>query len=688
MFRTGSLCVALGALVMFGCNSTKASTTTTTGAATSATNGAGSTTSQVTGNGTNGTNGAGSNGASTNGTGATTGPTGTSGTSATTSSNGGGSTTGDCVPDGQFASDPTQCCSGFADSSGYCGSNATNGNGSASATTSAGSTGSGSTTGPNTSGTTSGTNGAISFGGGWIPDDAGYTPATDGGGATIVVIDTGADASSSSKFGGGTDPNAPQIVYPPNGVLVPPNMNSLEFHFIPGAGQTLFKLELHSPTATMDIYTGCTAVGSGCVYSTGATFWSQFVNTARGTAPVTYTISGVNGTSPGAVGTSAQQTIAFSDQDITGGIYFWNTSGEVDRYDWGLPGSAPETWMAGNPVSCVGCHVLSREGNKAIVDRGIPSPQTVTNSYVDVATTQPLTTSSGTGLSGGGNLFFSFSPGGGFALFSNGNKIGWRDLSSGAVLGTNITSGSMPDWSPSGNDMVFAKPQQNPFIGEPGVTSASIETMHFNGFGWDPAAPLVSFSGENNYYPAYAPTGDWVAFNRSPSNVDSFSNSPGTEMDGGAPDGELWAVAAAGGTPVRMDAASNPGALSWPKWAPVVGSYYGGKVMWLTFSSDRAYGLRLGNNQETQLWMTAFDPDVAAGGVDPSFPAFYFPYQDIGGGNHIAQWVTTIVRQDCTTNSDCPSKDTCQAGKCVPGQFTHGLPVAHPPKPKSPHGHH
>jgi hypothetical protein len=319
------------------------------------------------------------------------------------------------------------------------------------------------------------------------------------------------------------------------------------------------------------------------------------------------------------------------------------------------------------------------------VGRGIPAPSNY--GIYDTVTAQLLQDQNGNNLTGSAD-FFSFSPGGGFVLFSNGSNIGWRDLTSGAVLGSNITSGSMPDWAPSGNDMVFAKPQQNPPFSEPGVTSASIQTMHFNGFGWDPAAPLVPFNGQNNYYPAYAPTGDWVAFNRSPSNLDSFSNSPGTELDGGAPDGELWAVASAGGTPVRLDAASNPGALSWPKWAPVVSSYYGGHVMWMTFSSDRSYGLRLGNNQETQLWMTAFDPDVAAGGVDPSFPAFYFPYQDIGSGNHIAQWVTHVIHKDCTSNADCPSKDTCQAGKCVPPQFNHGLPVANPPRPTAKQHHH
>ena len=164
----------------------------------------------------------------------------------------------------------------------------------------------------------------------------------------------------------------------------------------------------------------------------------------------------------------------------------------------------------------------------------------------------------------------------------------------------------------------------------------------------------------------------------SPSNNDSFSNAPGYVDGGPQPDGELWTVAASGGTPVRLSQATDPGPTSWPKWAPVVSDYYGGHVMWLTFTTARPYGRELANDEQAQLWMVAFDPARAAAGQDPSFPAFYLPFQSSASGNHIAQWVTTVVRRQCTSNSNCETGDECQAGQCIP------IPVTHDPvKPRA-----
>jgi hypothetical protein len=88
--------------------------------------------------------------------------------------------------------------------------------------------------------------------------------------------------------------------------------------------------------------------------------------------------------------------------------------------------------------------------------------------------------------------------------------------------------------------------------------------------------------------------------------------------------------------------------------------------MWLTFTSERAYGLRLADGQRAQLWMVGFDPARAAQGQDPSFAAFWLPFQDIGGGNHIAQWVTQVKRQPCTVQTDCPADLQCRNGVCYP----------------------
>ena len=143
-----------------------------------------------------------------------------------------------------------------------------------------------------------------------------------------------------------------------------------------------------------------------------------------------------------------------------------------------------------------------------------------------------------------------------------------------------------------------------------------------------------------------------------------FNQAGGNSYD--SPSAKVWAVSAAGGQPVQLAAASPNGGDSWPKWSPLAQSYKQGKLMWLTFSSRRAYGLRLAGGQTAQIWMTAFDPALAAQGKDPSYPAFWLPFQDMGSGNHIAQWVLKVERKPCAQTSECDPGDACANGTCEP----------------------
>lgn len=472
---------------------------------------------------------------------------------------------------------------------------------------------------------------------------------------------------SPNKFGGANDPNGKiTVVYPPDGVVVPPNMKSIEIHFIPTAGQTLFEIKFTAPTKSLAIYTTCTAVGGGCVYQSTDAFWTDLVEYARGTVPVTYTIRGVNGGNPGAVGSSASRAMAFGQQDIKGGIYYWNDAGVIQRYDFGFPAVPAKLYMTAPEAGgafCVGCHAMSRQGDRILVGKDIPGPA----AYVlfDVATKKPLQVN-GQPFTGASN-FFSFSPNGQYFLQSDGAAIGMRRIADGTmVVPKVVNSGTMPDWSPDGQTMVYAKPQTPVPFAAPGVSSASLETMHWNGSAWDTPSTLVPFGGKNNYYPAFDPTGDWVIFVRSPSNAESMSNAAKDPNTGKLPDGELWIAPAKGGPAMRLDTATNPGAVSWPKWAPVRNDYFDGKILWATFSSGRAYGLRLADGQKTQIWMMGFDLQKAAAGQDPSLPAFWFPYQSITSGNHIAQWATEVKRAMCNVDADCTGGDFCHNGKCQP----------------------
>jgi Tol biopolymer transport system component len=263
---------------------------------------------------------------------------------------------------------------------------------------------------------------------------------------------------------------------------------------------------------------------------------------------------------------------------------------------------------------------------------------------------------------GGGANFFSFSPDASQILTSNGVSIVWRNATTGdALQDPLVAQGAMPDWAPDGALMVYARPGTTApcfggFCGAPGVSSASLNLHRFAGGVWSEGPTLVPFEGQNNYYPTFAPDGGWVLFNRSPSNADSFD----------APDAQVWVVPTTGGPPTHLGRAST-GGDSWPKWDPTVYEHRGRNLMWLTFSSRRAYGLRLGDGERSQLWMAAFEPSrLAAGETDPSYPAFWMPFQEIESGNHIAQWVTRVDRQPCSSDSPCGPGEFCTDGFCYP----------------------
>ncbi len=65
--------------------------------------------------------------------------------------------------------------------------------------------------------------------------------------------------------------------------------------------------------------------------------------------------------------------------------------------------------------------------------------------------------------------------------------------------------------------------------------------------------------------------------------------------------------------------------------------------------------------------MAAIDFGKLAQGQDGSFPAFWLPFQGIGSGDHIAQWVTKVPRPPCSVDPDGNAGyRCCGGGECVP----------------------
>jgi TolB protein len=506
---------------------------------------------------------------------------------------------------------------------------------------------------------------------------ADLTTATDHGGhATVTAVVNGHDGTSDLKvhltqtivdpslpagiattFGTATAGGAaPTLVYPDTGLLVQANLGTLEFHFKPAAGQNAFEITFTGSLLDLTLYVPCTPLGAGCVWSPSPAMWSVLGTAGRGDQPLSYTLRGLdkNAAHP-VVGASAPRTIQFSTDDVKGGLYYWAaTPGQVMRYDFGLAGQTAEKYLAVNQtagVVCVGCHSLSRDGGRIAVGLDIPGPASV--QAFDVATRAPQWTGAGFPGSAGAN-FFSFSPDNARLVSSAGANLEVRSAIDGSGMTTQVQAATMPDWSPDGAHVVFARPAQPLFIpvGNPGVAQGSI--VEVDTASWHQEKVLVQSAGatENNYYPAYAPDGNWVVFNRT-ANKDSYDQ----------PDAKVYLVARSGGPAIRLATASPVGGDSWPKWSPLAHTYASGTVFWLTFSSRRAYGLRGGTN--AQLWMVGIDTARVAAGKDPSFAAFWLPFQDPGSGNHIAQWVEKIDRQPCDP-APCLTGEFCSQGVCLP----------------------
>lgn len=478
---------------------------------------------------------------------------------------------------------------------------------------------------------------------------------------TTDLILEGAPSDAPMRFAGPAGTSAPTWVYPEDRTIVPPNLEGFELHFMPGDGNTLFEVTFQVGAEALRLYAPCTAMGGGCVLPIPQNTFDLVVNLGRPLGGVTMRIRGTAMAGGGSVSTSMNRYLGIAQTDLRGGVYYWASSGNILRYEFGTgrTGVRPEIYERGDVFNCAGCHVLSRDGRRMSVGRGIPGPAATRIFDVEMHTpTSPTLPSN----------FGSFSPDNRWYLGGDGRSLAVVDGTTGALNSTALaanTLGSQPDWSPTNELAVFSRTRTPPpiAVGMPGHSApADLMTMRWDGTRFTVPTVLLSSMGENNYYPSISPDGRFVLFNRSA--ADTYN----------APDAALWIMPIDGGAPVHLVAADGHDTLgnSWPKWTPHVEMYMNQEVAeplyWVTFSSRRSYGLRLqqdgraADSRTSQLWMAAVRSN---GDADPSAPAFWLPFQNLREGNHISQWVETVVRRDCTMDRNCPSDQTCQDGRCA-----------------------
>jgi hypothetical protein len=498
----------------------------------------------------------------------------------------------------------------------------------------------------------------------------------------VTLLDDEADLppSPGELFEGAPqDPaRAPSLVYPNDGVLVPPNLGLLEVHFYPGEGNELFEIAYESPIARVVVYTRCTPLGGGCVYTPSAAAWRYVAQTHQGSdEPLAIVVRGTDDEGLGQ-GASGRVAVRVSAVDVSGALYYWSTTERaILRVDFGGLEQVPERFF---PVegggTCYGCHALSPDGTRMSLSQNGQNDGRLT--LLDVGTRGVLLA----GSAGEREQFQAWDPSSSMfaAIYGDGSPpsthIRIRDGNTGDVL-EEIDVGlepSHPHWSPAGDRIAYTAVTRHQTSQRPG--RGGISYIEQEGATWsEPRELLAPTDGLNRYTPVYSPDGSYLVY------VESVC--PGGEIysrecDADADDtAKLWAMGIDGQSPVRLERAGGQGALdssddlanTFPRWAPFEDARLAsgeGRVHWMTFSSRRRYGLRdPGNNQ--LLWMVAVDPDRVADGEDGSYPAFALPFQDLSTSNHMAQWTEAFVSVEPLPPGDAGPQCVSGGEACVFG---------------------
>jgi hypothetical protein len=480
----------------------------------------------------------------------------------------------------------------------------------------------------------------------------------------------------SGLFSGTPEPDPlskPVIVYPLAGSMHPINLADITFQWRlgPGAAQTVFRIRLQRADGDIfEFFVPCKSAGTTpgpqpqqqaieCVYQMPPGAWIETATSSRGQT-LTVDIAGVDLQRPGFFTLSDPQPLAFTPEEVSGGLYYWSNGIQGTlRLLFGartnLPFVKPGT--PSNTSTCGGCHAVSRDGSIFAYTQGAAATGVLRVTTTSDAT-KPLFPSST--MHDSGTLALNHD--GSRVLVSFSGRLFLRDTATGRTLfEVNETQLGLtkhafhPEWSPDDKSIAVTLSSQGD--SDWSVRTGDIGVLPYNDGQFGPVEVIVPTGAEFNFYPTWSPDGHLIAFATAPVGAMQTSYDQ-TNARLRLVNRDTHVV-----TELRAASGKAGSTSTWPKFAPA--SQAGG-LMVLTFNSKMDYGFYVRTSAPpslSQIWMTVLDAaKLQQAGADPSRPAVWLPFQDFKQHNYLGCWAERV---GCKDDSACGDLQICNAGACA-----------------------
>jgi TolB protein len=487
---------------------------------------------------------------------------------------------------------------------------------------------------------------------------------------------------ASALFGGtpSSDPAAkPVIVYPLDGAMHPINSADITFQWrrAPGGAQTLFRIQLQRLNGDVfEFFVPCDQPGGmgqpandECAYHMPAAPWLDAATTARGET-LTVDLAGVDPKNPATYAAADPITLAFSPEDLRGGLYYWSSAVTgTERLLFGA--RAPDPYIVHNNTTtnaCGGCHAVSGDGSTIAWEEGDTGKGVlwVTSTATPDAPLFPPATKHDCGIQAlnhdGTRVLVSFS-----------GRLLLRDAKTGTPIGNGVDETQLgltfhafhPEWSP--DDQRIAVTVSANGDSDWAVRTGSIGVLPYNAGQFGPVEILVPTGTtpgtDFNFYPTWSPDGHYIAF--ATGKVGSpTATPPATSYDQSTARLRLVDVDTKAIFELTAASGAAGSTSTWPKFAPLAQA---GGLMFLSFNSKMDYGFfsNLANNMP-QLWLTVIDPKkLQQSGTDPSRPSVWLPFQNVMQRNYASAWTTAIGCGLDAKSVGCGDGQVCTAGACA-----------------------